>query len=72
MDKIYDFVCDNKPVNEIVIVHSKAPDRADLLKQRLAEFVPQEAILIAELGASLGVHGGPGVLLAAVRKAGAI
>ncbi len=69
MDRIYNFVNDNKPLSEVVIVHSKVPDRADLFKQRLTELVPEETISIAELGASLGVHGGPGVLLVAVRRA---
>jgi hypothetical protein len=69
MEKIYDFVNDNKPVSEVVIVHSKVPERTELFKQRLVELVPEEIISFAELGASLGVHGGPGVLLVAVRKA---
>jgi DegV family protein with EDD domain len=68
IDKIYHFVNGHGPVSELVIVHSKAPDRAHQLKQRLGKLVSEEKISIAELGASLGVHGGPGVLLVAIRQ----
>ena len=68
MEHVYNFVRSNIPVSELIIVHSAVEDRAERLKQRLKEFVPEERISIAELGAGLGVHGGPGVLLAAIRK----
>lgn len=68
MDKIYEFVKKNVPVSELVIVHSQVADQANQLKQRLLEFVEEERISITGLGAGLGVHGGPGVLLAAVRR----
>ena len=68
MDKIYDFVRRNIPINELTIVHSQVIDYANQLKMRLSEFIKEEEISIAELGAGLGVHGGPGVLLAAIRR----
>ena len=68
MDKIYDFVKNNTPIKELTIVHSQVPDQVSRLKTRLAEFIQEEKISIAELGAGLGVHGGPGVLLAAIRR----
>jgi len=68
MDKIYDFVKNNTPISELIIVHSKVADQANQLKLRLGEFIQEEKISIAELGAGLGVHGGPGVLLAAIRR----
>lgn len=68
MDRIYDFVKNNTPIKELVIVHSQVIDQANQLKHRLGEFIQEEKIAIAELGAGLGVHGGPGVLLAAVRR----
>ena len=67
-DKIYDYVKANLPISELVIVHSWRIDQAKKLKQRLSEIIQEEKILITELGAGLGVHGGPGVLLAAVRR----
>jgi DegV family protein with EDD domain len=68
IDRIYDFVKNNNPISEITIVHSKVADQAEQLKQRLSEFIEKEKISIAELGVGLGVHGGPGVLLAAIRR----
>jgi DegV family protein with EDD domain len=68
MDKIYDYVKKNIPISELIIVHSKVAEQANQMKQRLLEFIEEEKISIAELGAGLGVHGGPGVLLAAIRR----
>ena len=67
-EKIYDFVKKNIPVSELIIVQSEVIDQANELKQRLLEFIEEEKISIAELGAGLGVHGGPGVLLTAIRR----
>lgn len=68
MDKICEFVKNNIPTSELIIVHSEVPDQANQMKQRLLEFVEEGKISIAELGAGLGVHGGPGVLLVATRR----
>ena len=68
MDRIYDFVKNTSPIRELTIVHSQVIDQANQLKHRLGEFIQEEKIAIAELGAGLGVHGGPGVLLAAIRR----
>jgi DegV family protein with EDD domain len=68
IDKIYEFVRNNVPISELTIVHSKVTEQAIELKKRLGEFIQEEKITIAELGAGLGVHGGPGVLLAALRQ----
>ena len=37
--------------------------------QKLGDYFPEDKILITQLGAALGVHGGPGVLLVAFRLA---
>jgi len=68
MDRIYDFVKNNAPIRELTIVHSHVIDQAKQLRHRLGEFIEEEKVAIAELGAGLGVHGGPGVLLVALRK----
>jgi DegV family protein with EDD domain len=68
MDKIYEYVTNNIPICELTIAHSEVADQADKLKKRLSEFISEDLISISELGAGLGVHGGPGVLLAAVRR----
>jgi len=68
IDRIYDFVKSNTPVTALTIVHSQVRDQAERLKKLLGEFVAEERIEIDELGAGLGVHGGPGVLLVALKK----
>jgi DegV family protein with EDD domain len=68
MDRIYDFVKKNTPIKELTIVHSQVIDQANQLKHRLSEFIQEDKIAIAELGAGLGVHGGPGVLVIGLRK----
>jgi len=70
IERIYDFVSKNIPISELIIVHSAVLERARYLRERLREIIPDEKISIAELGAGLGVHGGPGVLLVAIRRSG--
>ena len=70
LERIQDFVRHNAPIRELTIVHSAAAGQAERLKANLAQFISAEKIVIAELGAGLGVHGGPGVLLVAVRREG--
>jgi DegV family protein with EDD domain len=68
MDRLVDFVRNKGNVKELVIVHSAIPERAQQFVERLSEFVPREKMIITHLGAALGVHGGPGVLLVALRS----
>jgi DegV family protein with EDD domain len=68
MDRLVDFVEKKPHVKELVIVHSAIPEKAEELAKRIRKFVPKEKIIITHLGAALGVHGGPGVLLVAVRS----
>ncbi|MFC1871719.1 DegV family protein [Chloroflexota bacterium] len=67
VDRIYDFVGKKVPIQELIIVHSAVPDQANELKRRFTEFIPADRISIAKLGSALGVHGGPGVLVMALR-----
>jgi DegV family protein with EDD domain len=67
MDRLVDFVSNKPNVKELVIVHSAIPEQAEHLKERLSKFIPNEKMTITHLGAALGVHGGPGVLLVALR-----
>ena len=72
IDRIFEFVQNHTPICELTIVHSKVADQAEQLRKRLSEFIQQEKINIADLGAGLGVHGGPGVLLVAIRRSSTI
>jgi DegV family protein with EDD domain len=68
MDRLYRFVDSKKNIAELAIVHSAVPIQAEKLKERLSSFLPLEKIRIMKLGAGLGVHGGPGVLLVGLRE----
>jgi fatty acid-binding protein DegV len=68
VDRIYNFVKNNTPIGELVIVHSRVADQANQLKEQFKEFIDEKNMYIAELGAGLGAHGGRGVLLAAIRR----
>ena len=67
IDKIVEFIRKNVPVQDLGIVHSAALAEAEKLQQRLAGILPADKIIINQLGASLGVHGGPGIILVALR-----
>jgi DegV family protein with EDD domain len=68
VDKIFDFVSKNSPIRDLAIVHSAIIEEAMKLRERLGAVFPEDKILLAPLGPSLGVHGGPGVLLVALRR----
>jgi DegV family protein with EDD domain len=68
VDKIFNFVKSNLPIHDLAIVHSAVIDEAMKLRDRLGEMFSRNDIIIAPLGSSLGVHGGPGVLLVALRR----
>jgi len=68
MDKIVAFVKNNIPITDLFISHSAFKDSALSLKKRLVDIFPEERVFISELGPALGVHGGPGVLLVAIRR----
>lgn len=70
MERICQYVAANRNLKELFIVHSAVPEWAGQLKKKLGDFFPEDKILITQLGAALGVHGGPGVLLVAFRLAG--
>jgi DegV family protein with EDD domain len=68
INKIVEFVRSQGKIMDLAIAHSAVPERVAQLKSRLGELFPIDNILVAELGPALGVHGGPGVLLVALRK----
>jgi DegV family protein with EDD domain len=68
-ERLYQFVESKKNIADIIIVHSTIPGRAEEFRKRLGRFFPEERISILKMGAGLGVHGGPGVLLVGLRQA---
>ncbi|HEX78633.1 MAG TPA: DegV family protein [Dehalococcoidia bacterium] len=55
-------------VQEVAIVHSTTPDDAQTLKERISALIDKNSIYVSRLGPALGVHGGPGTLVLALRE----
>lgn len=67
VERLIKFVESKKRITEMIITHSAIPEQAEKLKKILGGYLPEEEISIMKMGAGLGVHGGPGVLLVALR-----
>ena len=68
MDRLYEFVERAPAIQELAIAYSTVPEQASQLKARLGSIFPEEKIYVTQLGAALGVHGGPGALALALRR----
>ena len=68
MERLFDFAKNALNIQELAIVHSTTPDEASSLKERIASIFAEDRIHIARLGPALGVHGGPGTLVLALRE----
>ncbi len=67
IDKLFDFVKNATNIQDLAIVYNTTPDEALALAERMGSIFPQERIRLARLGPALGVHAGPGTLIAALR-----
>jgi len=68
VERLFDFAKNALNIQELAIVHSTTPDEASSLRKRIASIVDEGRIHIARLGPALGVHGGPGALIVALRQ----
>jgi DegV family protein with EDD domain len=67
IEQLFEFVKNYPNLQEVAIVQSTVPEEANALKNRIASIIDEKRILMARLGAGLGVHGGPGTILVAAR-----
>jgi len=68
IERLYELAKNALNIQELAIVHSTTPGEASSLKERIASILARERIHIARLGPALGVHGGPGTLILALRE----
>jgi len=68
IDRLFDFAKNAFGVQELAVVHSTTPDEANSLAVRMASFMDNNIIHVSRLGPALGVHGGPGTLVVALRN----
>ncbi|MDD4876572.1 MAG: DegV family protein [Dehalococcoidales bacterium] len=66
IERLYQFVAKRNNIEELAIAHSAIPEIAEEFKERLGNIFPVNRIFVMQLGAALGIHGGPGVLLVAL------
>ena len=68
IQRLFDFVKDASDIQELAILHNTTPDEAQTLVERIGSIFTKEQIIIARLGTTLGVHGGPGLLFTVLRE----
>ena len=68
IERLFDLVKNALNIQELAIVHSTTPDEASSLRERIGSILDKRRIHIARLGPALGVHGGPGTLILALRE----
>lgn len=59
LDRLVELARELEPFEDVAIMHTHAPDRAEELADRLGETHPRQNILIAEAGVAMGCHVGP-------------
>ncbi|GAI57612.1 unnamed protein product [marine sediment metagenome] len=67
MDDLCEFVETIPNVQDLAIAYSNVRTQAEELRKRLSSVFPEEKIYLAQIGAGLGVHMGPGALVVAFR-----
>jgi DegV family protein with EDD domain len=68
MERLVENVKSCLNIQDLAIVHSTTPEDAQTLKDRISAIFDKSAIHISRLGPALGVHGGPGTLIIALRE----
>ena len=68
IERLFELVKNALNIQEIAIVHSTTPDEASSLRERIGSIFDKKQIHTARLGPALGVHGGPGTLILALRE----
>lgn len=67
MDDLCEFVETSPNVQDLAVAYSNIRAQAEELRKRLSPVFPEELIYLAQIGAGLGVHMGPGALVVAFR-----
>jgi DegV family protein with EDD domain len=68
IDRLFDLVKNALNIQELAIVYSTTPDEAISLRERIGSIFDEKHIHLTRLGPALGVHGGPGTLILALRE----
>ena len=69
IDRLLEFIRSPLRIEELAIVYSTTPDDAQAIADYVSSLFPNIVPRIARLGTALGVHVGPGALVAVLREA---
>ena len=64
IERLVDFVKSASSIEAVAVGYTTTPDEAQSLAKQLSAIFTKEPVKIAQLGTTLGVHAGPGTLLA--------
>ncbi len=62
LNRMLQFIQEHKPFDEVAVLHSVAPEEAELVADQLASVFPRERMYMSQFGPVLGVHIGPGAV----------
>ncbi|MBN1370239.1 MAG: DegV family protein [Dehalococcoidaceae bacterium] len=68
IEKLVELCTSFPSIEDMAVVYSTTPRDAGALRERLSGICPPCPISISRLGPALGVHGGPGTLVVALRE----
>jgi DegV family protein with EDD domain len=69
IERLREFIRSASHIEDLAIVHSTTPNDAQTLADYASSLFPNIVPRIVSLGATLGVHGGPGALLVVIKEA---
>jgi DegV family protein with EDD domain len=67
IEQLLEFVKKYPNLQEVALAHSTVPVEAEMLKKHVLSGVNIKQVPLSRIGAALGVHGGPGVVIVAAR-----
>jgi len=68
LERLVEFAKTGKNIADFSVIHSTTPETAHKLADMLSDIFPKDQTILAQLGAVLGTHGGPGTLWVAYRE----
>ena len=62
MDSLVEMATELAPLEDLAVVHARAPEMAGELMDRLSGIFPRERMLTGEVGVTIGAYAGPGAV----------
>jgi len=62
VERMIEIIAEIAPLERAALLHSHAPGRAEALRQRIQQLLPQGDVPSVEVTPAIGVHVGPGAV----------